>query len=403
MSHRVSTTRELRTLLVMLASLMATIANAQTSNQPAIDIWKAAAEGNVAAITRHIASGADVNAREPTVGNTPLILASVFGQQDVAKLLIDAGAKLEIKNNERTTALFNAVFFGRPTIVKALVENGADIYATDKTGVSVIDFASAPWSRELEGVYRLVYGLLQMDLDVTETKKFRAATAKYLREQAKKRPPPQGTTDNELFVAALQDDASQITEMVANGANVNGKDENGNTPLHVAAAIGNFKATRALIAAKADLEAKNNEGVTALFNASFFAQPKVVSVLLEEGADATIASRDGATPLEIASSDWNPELEGLYQLVYQLHGQSPEIERIKKQRVEVATLLRERAAKTPLRTWKTADGKKSVQAVFVKANTRLVQLRRTDGRTVTVPIKILSEDDQAYVAKMSKR
>ena len=65
-----------RIILILTLLGMTTSAYAQTAKAPNIDIWKAAAEGNTAAIKQHLASGTDVNAQEPAVGNTPLILAS---------------------------------------------------------------------------------------------------------------------------------------------------------------------------------------------------------------------------------------------------------------------------------------------------------------------------------------
>jgi uncharacterized protein len=60
-------------------------------------------------------------------------------------------------------------------------------------------------------------------------------------------------------------DNSTIETLLANGADVNAKDEQGNTPLHNATAWGNLKAVRALIQAGADPLSKNKAGWTPEF------------------------------------------------------------------------------------------------------------------------------------------
>ena len=59
-------------------------------------------------------------------GSTPLISAALFGKTEIAKILIDAGADLNIQNNDGSTALITAAFFCRLEIVKILLDKGAD-------------------------------------------------------------------------------------------------------------------------------------------------------------------------------------------------------------------------------------------------------------------------------------
>jgi uncharacterized protein with FMN-binding domain len=55
------------------------------------------------------------------------------------------------------------------------------------------------------------------------------------------------------------------------------------------------------------------------------------------------------------------------------------------------------AADSNLRTWKDASGSFSVQAEFVDLRDGMVQLKRADGRTASVPLNRLSAADQQYV------
>ncbi|KIW66484.1 hypothetical protein PV04_05817 [Phialophora macrospora] len=65
--------------------------------------------------------------------------------------------------------------------------------------------------------------------------------------------------------AQSPEDNSTIETLLAHGADVNAKDEQGNTPLHNATAWGNLKAVRALIQAGADPMSKNRAGWTPQF------------------------------------------------------------------------------------------------------------------------------------------
>jgi len=90
---------------------------------------------------------------------------------------------------------------------------------------------------------------------------------------------------------------------VSLGASLTAADENGNTPLHVAARFDNAKAARALMASGADPNALTpDEYAQTPMHAAFLgsADAAVVPVLLEYGADPTIRDVYGRTPLDIA-------------------------------------------------------------------------------------------------------
>ncbi|RMG03466.1 MAG: ankyrin repeat domain-containing protein, partial [Acidobacteria bacterium] len=56
--------------------------------------------------------------------------------------------------------------------------------------------------------------------------------------------------------------------LISSGANVNAKDQDGQTPLHEAAWYGNSGVAKLLISSRADLNAKNKNGKTPLGVAS---------------------------------------------------------------------------------------------------------------------------------------
>ena len=147
-----------------------------------IDIWTAAATGDTKAIMLQLATGTDINAKEPAGGSTPLIIAAITGQTEAAAFLIEEGADLNAKNNDGTTALHAAAFFGHPETVKLLLDNGANVNVRNTRSETAYDTVAAKWSPELAGVYKLVGGILQMELDLERIKEVRPEIADLLRE-----------------------------------------------------------------------------------------------------------------------------------------------------------------------------------------------------------------------------
>ena len=112
---------------------------------PRVDLFVAAIQGNLKAVEQHIAAGSDLNIREPEVGSTPLITAALFGKTEIARALIEAGAELDVKNNDGSTALMTAAVFCRTEIVQLLLENGADKTLTNNAGATPLIAVSVPF------------------------------------------------------------------------------------------------------------------------------------------------------------------------------------------------------------------------------------------------------------------
>jgi len=151
-----------------------------------VDIWTAAAKGNLGAIKQRLAEGKDVNAKAPSIGLTPLMAAALTGQSDAAGLLLGKGAKPDIKNNEGSTALHMAAFLGHIEIVKALVAKGADLNAQNDRSETPLDTVKGKWSEELEGVYKGIGGYLKLELDLENIKSARPQIATLLAEKGGK-------------------------------------------------------------------------------------------------------------------------------------------------------------------------------------------------------------------------
>jgi len=178
--------------LVMIISVLALPACGQNNQSkkvsvtqvvPPTDIHTAIMKGDIVAIKQHIAAKSDLNLKESIGGSTPLISAALFGKTEIAKLLIDAGAKLNIQNNEGSTALITASFFCRPEIVKMLLAKKADKTIKNNYGNTAIETVSSTF-QDVKPIYDMLSNSLAplgLKLDYEYLKKTRPAIAAMLK------------------------------------------------------------------------------------------------------------------------------------------------------------------------------------------------------------------------------
>jgi ankyrin repeat protein len=100
-----------------------------------------------------------------------------------------------------------------------------------------------------------------------------------------------------LFTAVLDGDIDQVTALIKLGADINGKNNQGGTPVYTAVSAKNREMVKFLIKSGADLEIANWYGETPLFLAVENGYEDIARVLIENGADVNAATADGRTPL----------------------------------------------------------------------------------------------------------
>lgn len=110
------------------------------------DIWAAAAQGDLDAVKRHLAAGAMVDAvfiapGIPASGATPLHLAVLTDQGEVAEFLIARGADLNARARDQHggAPLHWAAALGRLAMAERLIAAGADLNAPDNHGYTPLD------------------------------------------------------------------------------------------------------------------------------------------------------------------------------------------------------------------------------------------------------------------------
>jgi ankyrin repeat protein len=112
--------------------------------------------------------------------------------------------------------------------------------------------------------------------------------------------PGLAATATEFFQAIRNGDSAQIKSLSQEKANLALADNKGVTPLHYAAAFGNFEGFKMLVDAGANVNAKESSDNTPLHWAA--CDPARVKLLVEHGADVKAKTNQGRTPLMVASS-----------------------------------------------------------------------------------------------------
>ena len=103
---------------------------------------------------------------------------------------------------------------------------------------------------------------------------------------------------NNLNKLTLQNNIEGVKKFIAEGGDVNIRDENGKTALMEASWLNRPEIAKTLIKAGADVDLQNKEGWTALMEARY--HPEIVELLIKAGADENIQNNEGKTALYYA-------------------------------------------------------------------------------------------------------
>lgn len=120
-----------------------------------------------------------------------------------------------------------------------------------------------------------------------------------------------GTYAGELHEAAEKGDRDAVVALLAKGAKVDGKDDNGHTPLHLATFAGHKPVAELLLTKGANIEARTPGGFTPLHTAALGGRKETTELLLAKGADVSAKTDAGATPLDSAIANDHKDVAAL--------------------------------------------------------------------------------------------
>lgn len=204
--------------------------------------------------------GADVNSMMEDKGATPLFVASASDNEELIRVLVKSGAKVNFQNKQGVTALQTAVVNENVNAVKVLIELGADVNLKNEIGYTPLHLGAE--GDEIEIVRMLIEA--GANLHATEGVEGGTPLHRVVSNQA------QGNVE----IAKL---------LISYGADVNFQNADQSAPLHWACGNNKLTLVKILVEAGADVNIRGVQGTTPLVWALKREHPKVAKYIAKMG------------------------------------------------------------------------------------------------------------------------
>lgn len=281
----------------------------------------AATKGNVEIIEYLIAKGSNIN-MEDSHSTFPITAAASSGQKNTA--IYDAFFKVGIdpkkKYQDGANLLLLAVAYDKDlTLTNYFVSKGMSLKDVDNDGNTVFNYAART------GNITLLKTLLEKGVKYTDNALLFAAqgsrresntleTYKYLVEDLKIKPTATNKDGQNVFhsLVTKPKQTEIISYFLSKGTDVNKADNDGNTPLMIAASgRENNGSLEQLLPIIKNINGQNKKGESALTKAIQSGTAEAVTLLLEKGADVKVLDKDGNNLGFYLVDSYRPQMQGM--------------------------------------------------------------------------------------------
>jgi ankyrin repeat protein len=209
-------------------------------------------------------AGTNVNAIT-SLGLTPLhFIAEDSGTSIQAQTLVELGADVNYQTVKGQSPLIEACIYGNTDVANYLIKAGADVNLKTNRGFSALDYAQA--------------------YDYSETAQLLIAAGAIR------------NLENEIFIsinnAILKNETCSALNLITKKIDLNRLDDNGHSPIILAAKCGNNLILEALLQAGANPNLYDEERKIALFEAGHEDQVEAFETLIKYGADVNLLDKN---------------------------------------------------------------------------------------------------------------
>nr|XP_014283378.1 protein phosphatase 1 regulatory subunit 16A isoform X1 [Halyomorpha halys] len=231
-------------------------------------LLEAASRNDIAEVRKLLMRGVSPDSTNED-GLTALHQCCIDDNEEMMKLLLEFGANVNAEDSERWTPLHAAATCGHLHLVKHLIANGADLLAVNADGNMAYDICEDESSlEEIEGEMARS-GVTQALIDETRAE-----------------------TEN-LMLADLANEAARGGDLEIL------LDDQGATPLHVAAANGYLRVVEFLLDHHVSTDVKDIDDWQPVHAAACWGHLEVLELLVQNGADLNARTKHDETPADI--------------------------------------------------------------------------------------------------------